>query len=284
MTERRKSVLFLIAAAILWSTGGFLIKLIQWNPMAIAGIRSLIAAIFLLACIRKPHWTWSSAQIWGAVAYASMVILFVTANKMTTATNVILLQYGAPIYIALLSNWFLKEKITRFDWLIIAVVMVGMVLFFLDGLSLAGFTGNVLAILAGIGLAWFFLLSRKQKTESPVESVILGNLLAVVITLPFWFDGNAPDIVGWGALVLLGIFQLGLPYLLFSVAIKHVTALEAILIPIIEPLLNPLWVFLITRERPGIWALVGGVIVLVAITIRGIRHMSPQRDVAFPID
>ena len=272
MTARKRSVLFLIAAAILWSTGGLLIKLVQWNPMAISGVRSLIAAVCMLAWVRKPRWTWSSPQLLGALAYAVMVTLFVLANKMTTAANVILLQYSAPIYIALFSNWFLNEKITRFDWLITAVVMGGMVLFFLDGLTWTGIGGNILAILGGVALAWLFMLSRKQKEGSPVETVILGNILAVLITLPFWFDGNAPDVAGWLALVVLGVFQLAVPYLLFASAIKHVTALEAILIPTIEPLLNPIWVFIITREQPGPWAMVGGVIVLTAITFRALRR------------
>lgn len=267
--DRKEALGLLVITAILWSLGGLLIKWVDWNPMAIAGMRSAISAAFLLLVLRRPTWTWSSAQIGGGLAYAATVILYVTANKLTTAANVILLQFTAPIYIALFSRWFLGEKTTWLDWVTIVIVMLGMMLFFLGKLSTAGFWGNICAVSSGISLAWLFLFLRKQKSESPVESVILGNLLAALIGLPFMFN-SAPDATGWLGLIILGVFQLGLPYLLFSIAIKHVTAIESILIPVIEPVLNPLWVLLLLGETPGQWAIVGGFIVLVAVTFRGV--------------
>lgn len=267
--DRKEALGLLVITAILWSLGGLLIKWVDWNPMAIAGMRSAISAAFLLLVLRRPTWTWSSAQIGGGLAYAATVILYVTANKLTTAANVILLQFTAPIYIALFSRWFLGEKTTWLDWITIVMVMLGMMLFFLGKLSTAGFWGNICAVSSGISLAWLFLFLRKQKSESPVESVILGNLLAALIGLPFMFN-SAPDATGWLGLIILGVFQLGLPYLLFSIAIKHVTAIESILIPVIEPVLNPLWVLLLLGETPGQWAIVGGFIVLVAVTFRGV--------------
>jgi len=273
MHQRKQAVLLLIISAILWSLGGLLIKLVTWNPMAIAGARSFIAGTFLLTLYRRPQWRWSIPQIGGGIAYAAVVILFVLGNKLTTAANAILIQYSAPIYIALFSGWFLNEKIRWSDWLTIMIVISGLFLFFLDELSPAGFWGNICAILSGVSLAWLFLFLRKQKNESTIESVILGNFLAAVVGLPFIFEA-LPDRAGWIGLIILGIVQLGLPYFLFSIAIKSVTALEAILIPIIEPILNPIWVLLLVGEMPGKWAIMGGIIVLMAVTTRGIFTMK----------
>jgi drug/metabolite transporter (DMT)-like permease len=265
--KRHKAIGFLIATAILWSTGGLLIKMISWNPIAIAGMRSAIATFILLAALRRPHITWSSSQIGGAVAYTVTVILFVLATKLTTAANAILLQYTAPIYIALFGAWFLGERATRLDWVTIFVVIGGMVLFFLDDLTTGGFWGNVCAISSGVTFACFILLMRKQKDDSPLESVLLGNILTALVSVPFMFEAM-PNASSWIGLILAGVLQLGLSHILYAAAIKHVTALEAILIPVIEPILNPLWVLLIMGEAPGPWAFLGGFIVLVSVTVR----------------
>jgi drug/metabolite transporter (DMT)-like permease len=274
--SQQKAVLILVITAILWSTSGFLIKLVDWNPLAIAGSRSAIAGIFLLLITKRPHWRWNAAQIGGGIAYAAMVILFVTANKLTTAANVILIQYTAPIYIALFSSWFLGEKTKSSDWIIIAIVIFGLLLFFIDDLSTTGLLGNICALLSGISLAWLFLFMRKQKDESTIESVILGNFIAAFVGLPFMFQ-TLPNSEAFLVLPVLGIFQLGIPYFLFSIAIKQVTALEAILIPIIEPILNPIWVVILVGEIPGFWAILGGIIVISAVTFRGMLTVFVPR-------
>jgi drug/metabolite transporter (DMT)-like permease len=271
--QRLLAMLCLVGTAVLWSLGGLLIKSVSWNPLAIAGGRSAIAALVMLAFRPKPAFTWCFAQMGGALAYAGTVILFVVANKMTTAANAILLQYTAPIYVALLSSWFLKERITKLDWAVIVLIMVGMALFFFDHLSLGGMMGNFLAILSGVSFACLALFTRKQKNAFPLDSLILGNLLTAVIGLPFMI-GPLPDVTSLQALVLLGVVQLGFPYVLYAYALKHVTALEGILIPVIEPLLNPVWVFLALGEKPGRWAIVGGTFVLAAVTARSIFVMS----------
>ena len=265
--ERKQAILFLVAAATLWSSGGVLIKFISWNPIAIAGARSLIAALVMLVFQRKLHFTWSATQIGGALAYAGTVILFVSANKLTTAANAILLQYTAPVYTALLSVWLLKEKASKLDWLTILVVLGGMSLFFLDQLSVGNIAGNICGILSGVTFALCAVLLRKQKDGSPLESVILGNILTVLIGLPFMFQ-SAPTSSSWIPLIILGIFQLGISYIFYAAAIRYVTALEAILIPVIEPILNPVWVFLAMGETPGPWAFIGGIIVLFSVTGR----------------
>lgn len=267
--DRFRSIIFLILAALLWSTGGLLIKSIQWNAMAISSTRSIIAACLMLTIIKKPNMKFNRYKVGGSLAYVGAVALFVLANKLTTAATAILLQYTAPIYVALLGAWFLKEKTTALDWTVIVVVLGGMVLFFIDEMTPGGLLGNIYAILSGFCFAGVVLMLRKQKDESPLESVFWGNVFTALIGLPFMF-GSIPDVSSWIPLILLGVFQLGLSYILYTLAIKHVSALEAVLIPVIEPLLNPVWVFLALGEVPGPWSFLGGFIVLSAIVFRSV--------------
>ncbi len=272
--EHARSVGLMAGAALCWSLGGLLIKSVPWPPLAVAGGRGFIAAAFLAAFAPRFRFTWSAAQIGGALAYAATTVLFVTANKLTTAANAILLQYTAPVWIALLGAWFLGEPATRADWLTIGVVFGGMALFFCDDLRLSGIEGNLVALASGVAFASMTLLLRKQKDTSAVESIFLGNLLAGVIGVPSMLAGGPlPELRGWVALALLGTVQLGLSYLLYARAIRHVTALEAVLIPVIEPILNPIWVLLALGERPGALSLVGGVIVLTAATLRALHSL-----------
>ena len=273
--ERRRAIIYLIIAALLFSTGGLLIKLIQLPALAVAGGRSAIAAIVILLFIRRPKFTWSATQIGCAIAYCGTVMFFVLANKNTTAANAILLQYTAPVYIALLSYWILKERTTWLDWMTIALVLSGMLLFLLDGLSAGNWLGNIYALISAVAYALLAMLLRKQRDESPFESVLLGNILTAMIGLPAFFGQvpNANSVIG---LLLLGIFQLGLAYVLFTKGTKYVSALEVSLITVLEPILNPLWVVLTIGERPSILALIGGVIVIGAVIGRGILSSSFQ--------
>ncbi len=278
-----RAVGLMAAAALCWSLGGLLIKSVAWPPLAVAGGRGLIAAAFFAVFAPRFRFTWSAAQIGGAVAYAATTILFVTATKLTTAANAILLQYTAPVWIALFGAWFLGERATRADWLTIAVVFGGMVLFFCDSLQIAAFTGNLVALASGVAFAAMTLLLRKQKDTSAEESIFLGNLLAGAVGLPFILAAPAlPDARGWVALALLGIVQLGVSYLLYARAIRHITALEAVLIPVIEPILNPVWVLLVRHERPGPLSLVGGVIVLSAVTVCTLHRLRTGVTAAAP--
>ena len=273
-----RAVGLMAAAALCWSLGGLLIKSVAWPPLAVAGGRGFIAAAFLAVFAPRFRFTWSAAQIGGAVAYAATTILFVTATKLTTAANAILLQYTAPVWIALFGAWFLGERATRADWLTIAIVFCGMGLFFCDDLRLAGLAGNLIALASGVAYASMTLLLRKQKDTSAEESIFLGNLLAGVVGLPFMFSAQTfPSVRGWIALALLGVVQLGVSYLLYARAIRHITALEAVLIPVIEPILNPIWVLLALGERPGPLSLLGGVIVLAAVTARTVHSLRRGR-------
>lgn len=270
---RPKALSALFATATLWSFSGVLIKLISWNPMAIAGVRSLFAAVFLIILVRRPKFKWSFPQIGGAISYAVAVILFVYANKMTTSANAILLQYTAPVFVAIFGAWFLKERTRRSDWVMISVILCGMVLFFLDKLSPGNILGNIMAIISGVAFAGISLFMRAQKDSSPMESVILGNILTVIVCLPFYFQSTL-SVTNVFVLIVAGFFQLGLPYYLYSYAIKRVSALECILVTSIEPIMNPIWVLLFTGEVPGGWAIVGGLIILATVTVRSIKRAS----------
>lgn len=265
---RLKAIMFLIGASVLWSTGGILIKLVDWNPVAIAGSRSGISALLMMAYLRKPVQV-QKEKIVGAVFYAATVILFVIANKMTTAANVILLQYSAPIWVALMSGWVLKERVRKLDWMAIAIVMAGMVLFFVGDLQMGQMMGNALSVLSGIMLAGVVISLKTIKSGEPVEIPLLGNVLTFIVALPFILS-SMPDMQSIIGLLLLGVFQLGFSYILFAEASKHVSAVEAILIPVIEPLLNPIWVFLFVGEAPGPLAILGGFVVVAAVVARSL--------------
>jgi drug/metabolite transporter (DMT)-like permease len=269
--KRRQAVLLLIVTAVLWSLGGLLIKWVSLPPLAIAGYRSAIALPVLLLYFKRRAVNFSAAQLVGAACYAATVILFVYATKLTTAGNAILLQYTAPVYVALLSGWLLNEKTRWFDWAAIVAVLSGMSLFFMDRLSSGQMTGNILAIFSGVSFASLVLFMRKQKDASPAGSAILGNLLTALVCLPGMVE-SLPGGMDWTVLALLGVFQLGLSYICYAVAIRKVTALEGILIPMLEPILNPLWTFFFLGERLGLWALLGGFLVILSILFRNIMN------------
>jgi len=277
-----RAVFLLVGASFCWSLGGLLIKAVPWSPLAVAGGRGLIAALFLIATNRGLRFHFSRDQVVAAFAYAACTITFCTATKLTTAANAILLQYTAPVWVALFGAWVLGERATRSDWITIGVVLSGMTLFFAGGLELANILGNSLAVMSGIFFAAMTIALRKQKDGSAIESIILGNLIAFVVGLPWILEAPALDTNGWTALILLGTVQLGVSYWLYARAIKHVTALEAVLIPVIEPILNPVWVLIAMGEKPSFLALIGGVIVLTAVTARAITSVRARRALSPP--
>jgi drug/metabolite transporter (DMT)-like permease len=262
-----KHVLLLLAAAILWSLGGVLIKSIDWTPIAIGGSRSLIAIVVIglvmPGVFRKISWS----TLPGALAYAGTVILFVVATKLTSAANAIFLQYTAPVYIAIISPWILHERTKPLDWLLILVALCGVALFFVDQLSFEGIFGVIAALGSGMSFAWLTVLMRRQRSESPEAIVLLGNLLTLLFALPWMFPiANIERNGVW--ILLLGVLQLAIPYLLYSRAIKHIRALDAAIISIIEPILNPIWVILVKGEHASFWSIIGGAIVLTTSLLR----------------
>lgn len=267
--DRIKAILYIVIAATMLSTGGIIIKFIDLPPMTIAGGRAIFSAAVVWLYVRKPKFTFSKAQVSGALCYSTMITAFVVANKLTTAANAIILQFTAPIWVAILSVWILKERIRWYDTVAIFSVAVGMVLFFLDDMSGGNWAGNMVAIGSGVALAGVTISLRFQKDEKPVETTLLGHLITAVVGIPFLIglSYSTGDLIG---LFVLGTFQVGIAYIFYSLAVKHLTALEAILIMFLEPILNPIWVFLITGERPGPISLIGGVIVLGTVIARSL--------------
>lgn len=275
------AVLALVVCAILWSSGGLLIKLLPLPPLAIAGFRSAIAAGVMFLWTRrkgplKPVWTW--AQLGSIISYMFTVVLFVWATKQTTAANAILLQYTAPVWVALFSAAVTKERLQKIDVIVVTCVMLGMVVFFLDALTPGAMFGNLLAVASGIAFAGVALFMRAQRGTSTTESIILGNVLTAIVCIPIAGEIPAAEMDWIAPLLVLGVLQLGVSYLLYSWALAHVTALEAVLITVLEPLLNPVWVGLALGEVPSVTAVAGGGVVLSAIVWRGLRQASELPD------
>lgn len=263
--NRKKGIYLLVLTSILWSFSGVCTKFISWNGFAVAGIRGLIAALLLLIVNRRPRLPRSGFQVAAIFSYVGLVVLLILSTKLTTAANAILLQYTAPIYSAILGYFVLKEPVTRHDITVIVLVLIGLAVFLYDGLADGRMAGNLIALLSGVCYGAMNVFMRKCDKDAPADNIFWGNLLAFVLMLPFM---GRPEItaVNIGIILFMGIFQLGLAYILYSIAIPHVPALEATIITVLEPILNPVWVMLFYGEKPGIRTIIGGAIVLLAIS------------------
>ena len=290
---------YVLLAAVLWSTGGLGVKLLGGcEARTIAGVRAVFAAIVMgaallhgaspariAAALRRP-------RVWGAaVSYAVMVVCFVIAAKRTTAANAILLQYTAPIYVALVSPFLLDEKVGPRDALAVLMTLLGMVLFFLGDLSLEGKIGNVVAIVSGLGFAGLpvFLrmddLARARATPilpeepaTPLVAMTLGNVLAALVCAPVTLTAPPSSLGAWAVLAALGTLQIGVPYLFYARAVRVLPALESSLLASIEPILAPVWVFLLAHEKPGRSALFGGALIVAAVTFQATKRRIPDGD------
>lgn len=276
--SHRSALLLLVLCALFWSSGGVLIKSIELHPLAIAGSRGLVAAVFIILIRRKLDFSWSKAQLCAVACFAYTTLGFVAATKMTTAANAILLQFTAPIYVAILSGPLLGERVSRRDISTLGIVLIGMSLFFIEKLSSQNMLGNILALTTGFSFAGLALSLRMQQGKSTFESIFLGLMLTAIIGLPFLSQVPASsDIL---KLFTLGVFQLGTPYLLYSIIVRHVSALEAAMVPMIEPILNPLWVAVFVGEIPSVHSSIGGGIVILALAVNSILmiYQLPARS------
>jgi len=270
--------LLVVAAALLWSTGGLAIKLVPLPALGVAFWRSLVSAIFLVVVFRPARARWRHASIATSLIYALMILSFVSATKMTTAANAIFLQYTGPLYVLAFAPFLLKERFRHVDAAAMAVALAGMSLFFVGRLDPRALTGNLVAVVAGFFFGLVILLLRRDAAGDAIPSVIAGNFLAAALAFPFARGHLALDGRGILLVLFLGIVQLGISYVLFVRGLTVVPAAEASLLGMLEPMFNPLWAFLGLGEKPSAWALLGGAIVLCAVagrTVFGWRAGDP---------
>jgi DME family drug/metabolite transporter len=264
-------LLLVLAAAIIWSTGGLFIK---WNTLSgleLSFGRSLLAAITVAIFTRREGFGLNRVTALASVLYAALLLLFVLATKETTAANAIFLQYTAPLYVLILEPLFYKEKFRQRDLVTVIFCVIGMSLFFVGKLRPQDVTGNLLALASGICFAFYFLLLRHSRSRdvNRASSVIYGNLLVVLIAAPAGLAAiphiNLHDAL---SVAYLGVVQIGIAYTLFTLGMASgLRSLDAGIVGYIEPVLNPVWVFLVLGERPSKWALVGGAVIITAVVV-----------------
>jgi drug/metabolite transporter (DMT)-like permease len=276
MTHRRATLL-LIITSILWSLGGVLLQSVTLHSMVKAGYRCAFAVVVLLWWLRPVRLVFTGRQVAIAIAYAATLTLFVLANDLTTAANAIFLQYTAPIYVALAGYWLLGERTRGWDWFFIVIALAGIALFFRDGFEGGRWVGDLVALASGVCFAAMVMLLRRERHGSPESAVLLGNIVGVLVALP-WLLRAVPSAKDFALLGTLGVVQIAIPYLIYVRAIRHVTAIEAVLIPALEPILNPVWVALVHGQKPGPWALAGAALVLVAVLGRGLLLRPAQAE------
>ena len=269
MNARRQGVLLIAAAALLWSTGGIGIKAVDASPLKVTFYRSLFAAIALMLFLPRDAWLtrrWSSNAVFvgSVISYAACLTTFVVATKWTTAANAIFLQYAGAIWVMLLSPIVVHEPMRARDAGAIAAALGGMALFFVGKFESRGMAGNVMALLSSFFFAALILALRREHHASQA-TVVWGNVLTSLAVLPFVARDLRLTTASFAILVLLGIFQIGLAYFLFARGLAFVTATQASITGMLEPICNPMWVFLFLGERPSPYAIAGAAVVLTAI-------------------
>lgn len=283
---------YVVLAVILWSTGGLFIKLTTLDAFAVNAGRSLFAAVTVAIFTYKMGLKPDRFVLLKSLLYAGTLSCFVYANKTTTAANAIFLQYTAPIYILILAPLVLKEKFRVSDLITVTVCIGGMALFFLDSSRTETapnvFMGNIVALVSGVFFGLYILLLRHPaaRRENPAVSVFYGNLIIVLIMLPL-LAADPPQAFrssDLAAIMFLGVFQIGIAYILFTTGLAGgVKPLDASIIGFIEPLFNPVWVFLFIGERPSNWAIIGGTIIIVTVLVHTLRqNRKPLRAVPPP--
>ncbi|MDD2190077.1 MAG: EamA family transporter [Eubacteriales bacterium] len=278
--EKKRAIFYMVMCALLWSTAGIFIKLLPWNPIVIAGGRSLISAgvFFLYMRHENTPFVINRASIIGGIATSATFTVFVVANKLTTAANAIVLQYSAPIFILILSTLFYHQKFKKGDIITVGITMLGISLFFFDELSGGYLSGNILAIISGLCFASMFVITGNANVESRASGILLGHLITFTIGLPFMILSDTSITTSNIMIIIaMGIFQLGIPYILYGMAVRKCSPLTCSLISVIEPLVNPIWVLLFYGEKPGFFALIGGGIVISAVVSWTIWSSKQER-------
>lgn len=270
MDQSRRGTLFVAAAAVLYSIGGLCIKVIPWNGMSINGGRTAIALLVIggyMAASRHPL-KFNRWVLLGALAVFATNSLFSVANKLTTAANAIVLQFTSPVFIVIFTALIYKTRIRKADAAVVTLTLLGIALFFFDQLQPGYVLGNFVAIAAGMFMAGMFMAVGELEGEQRFSGILIGQCLTFLVGLPFILV-TKPVFTTTATLSILtlGVFQLGISYILYVKSSRYCPPLACCLLGAVEPLLNPVWVLIFDGEKPGIFALIGGVIVVVSITL-----------------
>lgn len=285
MNKERIAIIQMLACATLWSLAGIFIKMIPWNGFAIAGMRSLFAFIAVLVCMKamKINYILNRKTIVAGIFTACTYLCFVSANKLTTAANAIVLQFTCPVFIVIYEALFFGRKVRRQDLTVVIFTLLGIALFFLDQLEGGYIIGNIVAIVAGMFMAGMFVAVGELPMDQRFSGILNGQIITFFAGLPF-FLFTAPLITTKAVLsiIILGVFQLGLAYVLYVKSSEYCPPLACCLLSAVEPMLNPVWVLIFDGEKPGVFAFIGGIIVIVSITVWCIfgKEKAPEKTLA----
>lgn len=288
-SKRFLPTLAAVGSVFLFSTGGVSIKTLEMTALPIAGMRGLIAAIFLWFYLRWQGRTKELLRMttpgWIATAcYVAMTTSYVVSMKATTAANAIFLQYTMPAWVLVGGALWLKERITLNRVLTVGLSIVGMLFFFIDELSPRQWWGNCVALFSGFTFAGLVLALRRDREHGPLEAVFWGNAINAVIVLPIAyilepeFINQLRTFSAWIGILWLGIFQIGFAYILYIIALKGLPAIEVAILSLIEPVINPTWVFIVNGEVPSYFAVVGGAIILISVLIHNLTSHEVEEE------
>lgn len=270
MKKENLAIIEMLICATLWSIAGIFIKLIPWNGFAVSGMRSLIsgATIAVYMLFARHRFVLSRKTFLAGVFSACVYTCFVCANKLTTAANAIVLQFTSPVFIVIFTALLYKTRIRKADAAVVTLTLLGIALFFFDQLKPGYILGNLVAIAAGVFMAGMFMTVGELEGEQRFSGILIGQCLTFLVGLPF-IIATKPVFTPTAtiSILILGVFQLGISYILYVKATRYCPPLACCLLGAMEPLLNPVWVMIFDGETPGIFALIGGVIVVVSITL-----------------
>ena len=270
MKKESIGILQMIGCAVLWSIAGIFLKLLPWHGLAACSLRSLIAGITIgvYMAIKRIPFSLNRGTLITGLLTGCVYLCFVMANKLTTAANAIVLQFTAPVFIVLYSAVLYKKEIRKEDLAVVLVVLAGIALFFFDKLGPSTAAGNCVAILAGMFMAGMFMGVERLQPEERFSAIVIGQAFAFLVGLPaVILTKPVMNATTVSSILILGVFQLGLSYVLYVKASETCPALACCLLSAAEPLLNPIWVMIFDGEKPGIFALIGGIIVITAVTV-----------------
>lgn len=270
LSEHQKGLLYVFTAALLWSSGGLFIKLISLSAMQLSFFRCSIAAIAFAIIFRKRILLVNQLSVLNSFVYAIVLISFVIATKTTTAANAIFLQATAPIYVLIFEPLITKTKYERLNIITVGVCIIGMILFFVGKLEPGHLEGNLVALVSGITFAALFLGMKKNEPQYQQGSIFLGNVIVAIVCFPFITSLEVLTFSDLWMVTFLGVFQIALAYAFFASGLKRIYAVEASIIAMVEPVLNPVWVFIGYGETPSLTAIFGGLIILGAIIVRSL--------------